>query len=154
MRYATLVFGLLGFALPIGAAQAQSAPAPAALTTLDMAALLKPTTQPDEIRDPVLSSEEELTADSILSAAPLAEKVTLKGRVMNEENEPLIGATVYVRGAGVAASTDAKGFYSLQVPAGVNKLLFSYGGYADKEIDASNYLPVNVSLAPQTTRKK
>ncbi|QIX63028.1 hypothetical protein HER32_18345 [Hymenobacter sp. BT18] len=153
MRYATLVLGLLGFALPIGAAQAQTAtPAPEP-TTATMAAVLKPTTPPDEIRDPVLSSEEEITADAVL-AAPAPEKVTLTGRVMDEDSQPLIGATVYVRGAGVAASTDAKGFYTLQVPAGVNKLLFSYGGYVDKEIDASNYLPVNVSLAPQADKKK
>ncbi len=62
---------------------------------------------------------------------------------------------MYVKGAAVAASTNADGEYTLKLPVGINSLLFSYMGYVDKELNVSNPLPLNVYLeAAAATRNK
>lgn len=84
---------------------------------------------------------------------PLA-PVQLTGRVLTEQGKPLVGATVYVKELGLAASTDAQGSYVLLVPAGVHTLAFGYGGYAEQHVQASNFLPVTVMLLPADKARK
>ncbi len=60
---------------------------------------------------------------------------TINGRITDEDNSPLAGASVQVksqRNIGVAATSD--GYYSLSVPAGTNALVFSYAGKDEKEV--------------------
>ncbi|RZK50345.1 MAG: hypothetical protein EOO59_15965, partial [Hymenobacter sp.] len=42
------------------------------------------------------------------------------GRIIDEAGQPLVGATVLLKGTGRGASTDANGDYSLPVPLGTN----------------------------------
>ena len=80
--------------------------------------------------------------------------VQITGRVLTEQGKPLVGATVYVKELGLAASTDAQGSYVLLVPAGVHTLAFGYGGYAGQQVQASNFLPVTVTLLPADKARK
>ena len=48
--------------------------------------------------------------------------------------ESLIGATVAVKGTSQGVSTNAFGFYSLQLPAGQHTLLFSYVGFQAQQL--------------------
>lgn len=56
------------------------------------------------------------------------------GMVVDENGEPLIGATVAVMGTGVTTATDVDGRFTLQLPAGDCMLQFTYVGYAAQEL--------------------
>ena len=75
-----------------------------------------------------------LTICPVPAIASVAQQ-TLKvsGQVVDHDGEPLIGATVKVKGAQSGAITDYDGNFSLDVPAdGV--IVISYIGYKDREI--------------------
>lgn len=71
---------------------------------------------------------------------------TVVGTVTGDDGEPLIGASVRVKGTNSGAVTDAAGKFSVAVPAGANTLVFTYTGYTTKEqaLSASNV--VNIVL--------
>lgn len=54
---------------------------------------------------------------------------TVSGTVLDEQREPLIGASVLVPGTTVGTSTDVQGRYSVTVPNGASSLQFNYIGY-------------------------
>lgn len=63
-----------------------------------------------------------------------------------EDDEPLIGATVAVKGkAAIATSTDLDGKFSLNVPSSGSTLVITYVGMKPAEVKASSS-PVNVKL--------
>ena len=75
--------------------------------------------------------------------------LTQAGRVLDESGQPLVGATVILRGTTKGTSTDATGGYSLQVPAGDNTLVVGYGGYEDEIATTHNAQPLTVTLLPK-----
>ena len=73
---------------------------------------------------------------------------TIKGTVVDENNEPVIGASVVQKGVkGNAAATDAFGNFTLRVPAGA-MLEVSYVGYKAVSIKAADGM--TVYLEPTT----
>jgi TonB-linked SusC/RagA family outer membrane protein len=60
----------------------------------------------------------------------------LTGRVLDKENEPLIGASVIVKGTITGTVTDANGEFLLAVPDGAT-LIISYIGYQPQEVQAN-----------------
>ncbi|WP_146896035.1 SusC/RagA family TonB-linked outer membrane protein [Adhaeribacter aerolatus] len=71
----------------------------------------------------------------------------ITGIVSSEAGEPLIGVTVVLKGTSIGASTDVSGNYSLEVPDNGGVLVFSYIGYATKEVVIGNATNLNVTLA-------
>lgn len=71
---------------------------------------------------------------------------TVYGNVTDENGEPLIGATVLVKGTTVGTVTDLDGKYSVEVPDGANTIVYSYTGYETKEMELGASNVVNVSL--------
>ncbi|WP_255404820.1 SusC/RagA family TonB-linked outer membrane protein [Prevotella sp. kh1p2] len=69
---------------------------------------------------------------------------TVKGQVLDEKGEPVIGATIKVKGTTLATVSDVDGNFAITVPEG-SKLTVSYLGYADKEI-AADQSNVTVSM--------
>ena len=68
-----------------------------------------------------------------------AEQFRIKGKVVDNNNEPLIGASVYVKGKGAnhGTATDIDGNFSIVVEKG-EILRFVYVGYHSKEINIWN----------------
>ena len=96
-----------------------------------------------------LSVSAESTANTGTSyAVQQANAKQVSGRVLDENGEPVIGATVAVKGTKTAVPTDVDGNFSLKVPAG-SKLVISYLGYSDKEVDATG-TGMTVQLTPDT----
>lgn len=62
----------------------------------------------------------------------------VQGKVVNENNNPISGATVQYKNSGTATTTDAAGDFSLTVPSNNGVLVFSYVGYTPKELPVSN----------------
>lgn len=73
---------------------------------------------------------------------------TIKGKVVDETGEPLIGAAIKVSGTGTGAVTDINGAFTLKVPAGKSDLEISYQGYVTQKVKAKNGL--SIKLLPDT----
>ena len=59
----------------------------------------------------------------------------VKGKVTDENTEPIIGATVSVKGSTTGTITDINGQYSIKVPYG-STLRYSYVGYREESVIA------------------
>ena len=69
---------------------------------------------------------------TLCCTATAVAQATLKGKVVDAEtNEPLIGATVSVKGTTQGAVTDIDGFFSLKVNSSNLTIEFKYLGYKD-----------------------
>ena len=75
---------------------------------------------------------------------------TVRGQVLDEQGEPLIGVTVRVPDSKTGVVTDMDGRFTLRVPAGSSKLLFSYIGKKDVEMEASTRRPLRVVMEDNT----
>ncbi|RYY20780.1 MAG: hypothetical protein EOO36_02510 [Cytophagaceae bacterium] len=73
---------------------------------------------------------------------------TQAGRIIDEAGQPLVGATVLLKGTTQGTSTDANGDYSLAVPLGVNTFVFGYSGYTDEVAQSPDGQPLTVTLLP------
>lgn len=60
---------------------------------------------------------------------------TVRGRVTDENGEPLIGASILVLGTTNGTVADFDGFYQLDVPAGASQLQISYIGYNNQTVN-------------------
>ena len=76
-----------------------------------------------------------LSAYSVPAMASVQQAQTIKvsGQVVDQEGEPLIGATVKVKGATTGSITDYDGNFTIDAPAN-GTLVVSYVGYKDREI--------------------
>ena len=76
---------------------------------------------------------------------------TIKGQIIDENNEPLIGVSVIIKGAStIGTITDFDGNYALEVPAGKNVLEISYIGYKTQEITIGKNTQLNIKMQPDT----
>ena len=68
----------------------------------------------------------------------IAQDKRVSGTVVDENGDPVIGASVVVKGnATIGTATDADGKFSLSVPESVKTLVVRYIGYAETEVAAS-----------------
>ena len=84
------------------------------------------------------------------SLSPAVSVVEIKGIIKDEVGEPLIGASVLIKGKqGEGAVTDIDGAYSLKaLPEDV--LVVSYIGYKTVEVAVADKTVINASLLPDT----
>ncbi|WP_210463332.1 SusC/RagA family TonB-linked outer membrane protein [Rufibacter roseolus] len=78
--------------------------------------------------------------------------VTVAGRVTDAgNNDPLIGASIQVRGTTLGAQTDANGGFTIaNVPSDAT-LVVSYIGYIDQTIAVNGQTSINIQLQPAST---
>lgn len=72
----------------------------------------------------------------------------IRGKVTDENDLPLLGATIVVKGTSVGTTTDLDGNFTLNVPAGADTLVISYVGYGTVEILLEDTEVYNISLTP------
>jgi len=70
---------------------------------------------------------------------------TINGTITDESGNPIIGASVIIKGTGMGTVTDSEGHYKLEVPAR-SVLKFSYIGFENKELLLGMNSTVNVQL--------
>jgi TonB-linked SusC/RagA family outer membrane protein len=72
---------------------------------------------------------------------------TITGTVSDQKSEPMVGASILVKGTTTGTVTDIDGKYSLNVPDGANTLVFSFAGYQTQEatLGASNVIDLSLS---------
>ncbi len=80
----------------------------------------------------------------------LGQAITISGKVSSaEDNQPLIGVSIVVKGTTTGAVTDVNGVYSIDVPSKESTLVFSYIGYLAEEIVVGEQTTINAVLIPQ-----
>ena len=76
----------------------------------------------------ILNKKSSVRTPATNQQASEAGKIRITGTITDRRGEPLIGASVTVKGKSVGAMTDTNGNYEIEVPKG-SSLLFSYIGY-------------------------
>ncbi|MFG4003348.1 TonB-dependent receptor [Flavobacterium aquidurense] len=74
---------------------------------------------------------------------------TIKGRVTDQNNEPLFGVSIAVKGTNKGANTDVTGEYAIEVKANAT-LIFNYIGFKSKQVVITTQKTVDVSLEEDT----
>ena len=79
--------------------------------------------------------------------ATAQQRKTVSGRVVDFDNEPLVGANVVVKGTTNGTVTDRDGNYRLELGENENILVFSYIGFETVEEQVGNRSVIDVSLS-------
>lgn len=75
---------------------------------------------------------------------------TVKGTIIDESGEPLIGVSIVVKGTSTGTITDFNGNFSIDLPAGRKELVISYIGYKEQTVTVTGNAPLNVKMVPDT----
>src|SRR5215211_4561873 len=86
-----------------------------------------------------------LLLSAIFVLPAMAQTITVKGRVTNETNQPVIGASVVVKGTTAGTTTNERGEYQINAPAN-STLVISSVGFPTKEVSVKNQAAINVSM--------
>jgi len=87
----------------------------------------------------VLLKKSGINANPAPPASDALPPVTVTGRVVDELGNPMVGVTVKQKDKPAnATATDAKGYYTLNVPDNNSILVFSYVGYEPQELEAKD----------------
>ncbi|MCM1520531.1 MAG: TonB-dependent receptor [Lachnoclostridium sp.] len=84
------------------------------------------------------------------SLSVYAQNITVSGTVSDDTGEPLLGATVLVKGTTTGVATDFDGNYTISVPS-KGTLVFSYIGYNNMEVPVNGRTHIDVTLESNTT---
>lgn len=76
-------------------------------------------------------------------------RFNIKGVVVDEQGEPLIGASVFVKGTTEGVVTDVDGAFALSVQEGAT-LTASYIGYLSKDVEVGNRDNLTITLEPDS----
>ncbi|MEO6290592.1 MAG: SusC/RagA family TonB-linked outer membrane protein, partial [Ginsengibacter sp.] len=68
------------------------------------------------------------------------------GTVKDENGIPLLNSSIVIKGTNKGATTNANGYYSIEVPDNRTVLIFSYTGYVNQEIIVGGQATIDVSL--------
>ncbi|UOQ50939.1 SusC/RagA family TonB-linked outer membrane protein [Hymenobacter cellulosivorans] len=90
---------------------------------------------------------ETVVASSEVLAVAAPADIPVTGRVVDETGAGLPGVNVIVKGTNVGVQTDAEGRFSLTAPDN-GTLVFSFVGYASREVPVNGQATMNVALAP------
>lgn len=80
----------------------------------------------------------------------VGQTATFKGRVVDEINEPLPGASVLIKGTTTAVSTDLNGFFEIQLTNDDEILMVSFLGYITISFDPKKNPSRVISLQPES----
>lgn len=77
---------------------------------------------------------------------------TLSGKVLDENNSPLPGASVVIKGSSTGVATDFDGNFTVNRSQGADVLVVSYIGYLSKEVNTANQNNIVVILEPDSQK--
>ncbi|WP_375584419.1 SusC/RagA family TonB-linked outer membrane protein [Cyclobacterium xiamenense] len=80
-----------------------------------------------------------------------AQSLTVTGKVVDENEESIPGASVLVKGTTKGAATDINGEFSLTLSESEKELEVSFIGYNKKEVNVGNQSEITISLTPEET---
>jgi TonB-linked SusC/RagA family outer membrane protein len=87
-----------------------------------------------------------LTIFLFFSFTAFAQQKTVSGTVIDPSNQPVVGATVTVKGTNVRAQTNTTGNFAISVPDNRNTLVITSVGFNAQEVTIGNQTNISVSL--------
>ena len=90
---------------------------------------------------------------ALSAATAFAQTSTLSGKIVDETNQPLPGATILVKGTQKSTGTDANGNFRLTgVSNGAVTIVISFVGYQtqEKDVQISGNVTVNFNMVPKS----
>ncbi|MEP3389580.1 MAG: TonB-dependent receptor [Reichenbachiella sp.] len=75
----------------------------------------------------------------------------VSGVVIGDDNTPLPGASILVKGTTVGVVTDVDGNYSLEVPSPSSVLVFSFVGFNTEEVTVGSRTVIDLTMVPDVT---
>lgn len=90
-----------------------------------------------------------VAADNALSSQSTQQAKTITGKVVDVAGEPIIGASVLVKGSSTGSVTDIDGKFSVEAPMG-STLVVSFVGYATEEVKVGTASDYTVTLKDDT----
>ena len=84
-----------------------------------------------------------------LTTIAFAQK-TVSGKITDAANQPVVGATVSVKGTNNATQTSSEGTFSISVPSNNSVLVISSVGFETQEIPVGTQSSVNISMSNTT----
>ena len=87
---------------------------------------------------------------AMFSSSAQAQSLSVSGRVVDETNQPVIGAGVQEKGSTNGAVTDLDGYYTITTKANA-VLVFSSLGYDTKEVAVNGNTSINDVLSGSST---
>ncbi|WP_339727597.1 SusC/RagA family TonB-linked outer membrane protein [Maribacter stanieri] len=91
-----------------------------------------------------------ITMVAVLASFVAHSQSMLTGTVLDENQVPLPGATVVVKGTSNGVATDFDGNFSIELTGSNDILLVSYIGYIKKEVDVTGKSTTIISLEPDS----
>lgn len=85
-----------------------------------------------------------------LALPSLAQKITVKGHVVDENGEDLIGATIMEKGTKNGTSANLEGNFTISVPSNA-VLVVSYVGYDPIDVPVNGRTNIEIKLKPNAT---
>ncbi|HVV55101.1 MAG TPA: DUF5686 and carboxypeptidase regulatory-like domain-containing protein [Mucilaginibacter sp.] len=97
-----------------------------------------------------------LVAALFCSLSTLAQQVTLKGKVTDQQGQPVPFASVYIRNTTKGASANSEGDYALLLQPGQYEILYRAVGYKQesRSVDLKSTTTLNVMLQTETYELK
>lgn len=87
----------------------------------------------------------------LLSIAVSAQDRMVNGRIVDDNGQPVAGATVLLKGTQVGTMSDGDGNFSLRLPESNGLLDVSFLGYAPRQVSVMAGQNVSVELSPEAT---
>ncbi|REG90464.1 SusC/RagA family TonB-linked outer membrane protein [Flavobacterium aquicola] len=85
----------------------------------------------------------------LFSVVLQAQDITVSGKVNDEKGMPIPGATILIKGAGTATSSDFDGKFAIKAPS-TGVLVVSFVGYATLNVPISGRTQIDVKLNPES----
>ena len=99
----------------------------------------------------IRAKERVAEKNTIVIETPPAD-IQVSGRVLTTAGDPLVGASVKLKGADIGTVTDANGNFSLNIPGNGGTLVISYVGYETHEVAVNKNISLNISLSQKDSK--
>ncbi len=93
-----------------------------------------------------------LAATALFFAGQVNTVRTITGKITDTLGNPLIGASILVKGTTTGTVSDVDGIYTIPVPDDAKMLTFSYTGFATQEINIGKSDVINVIMQEDTSQ--
>lgn len=82
-----------------------------------------------------------------VSSFDYSSSIEVSGKVFsNDDSKPLVGVMIAVKGTTLRTSSDANGYYEIELPTNKNTLVFTYIGFKTREVAVENATILNVAM--------
>ncbi|MGL6268194.1 MAG: carboxypeptidase-like regulatory domain-containing protein, partial [Chitinophagaceae bacterium] len=87
-----------------------------------------------------------LVIAGLLLAFTQKEPFTVSGTVMDQQGNPLVNASISIKGTSKSTVTDALGIFSIEVPGPKSILIIQYVGYESQEIKLNTAKKLQIKM--------